>query len=511
MGVIFQPHPGPQQRFMEFGGRYALIGGAAFGGKTDCLRWYPFKQIAVETQRQAAREITSSLGRAIIFRRTMPELREIIDRNHREFRLIDPGVVWKQNDATWTFSCGYKYMVGHMEDAKDWMKYYGFEYTFIGWDELTTFTEEQYDQLDTRLRTKDPVLADMLWNRAGTNPVGPGLEWVRRRFVEIAPPGKVVIRRFKIAANDNGAKATTEERRQIFIPAKVDDNLSVDVNAYKATLLSKGATSTIARQLLHGDWWVVHGAWVGDLWDPAVHVCKPFKIPKSWPRFRSCDYGFANFASVDWWAVDPDGNLICYRNLTVKKHNAEMLAYRIKELEMQNDEWDVARGCSRLSGPLDYESFGQRGHAGPTIAETFFEVGVHWNRCDKDRHAAADQIRWRLTRRTGHPTRVDDKKKPVMCVPGICWFDTCVSPIRTIPALPSDENDPEVPDTTANDHNWDSVAYACLSRPMRADKAVAETDWWDNDADDLAAARRKRTVQPMLGYPGLRRHRGDKN
>lgn len=502
MSVIFQPHPGPQTRFMEFGGRYALIGGAAFGGKTDCLRWYPFKQIMVETERKRRGEIQSSLGRGIVFRRTMPELREIIDRNHREFRLIDPSVVWKENDKTWTFGCGYKYMVGHMEDPKDWIKYYGYEFTFLGWDELTTFTEEQYDQLDTRLRTKDPVLAKMLWNRAGTNPVGPGLEWVRRRFVEVARPGKVVIRRYHIAANDNGTKASVEETQQIFIPAKVDDNLSVDVNSYKATLLSKGATSTIVRQLLHGDWWVIHGAWVGDLWDPSIHVCKPFKIPKAWPRFRSMDYGYANPASVDWWAVDPDGNLICYRNLTVKKHNAEMLAYRIKEIEMDNDEWDVGRGGSRLSGPLDYESFGQRGHVGPTIAETFLNIGVHWERCDKDRHAGADQIRWRLTRRTGHPTLLGEDKKPALIIPGIRWFDTCISPIRTIPALPADENDPDVPDTKADDHNWDSMQYACLSRPMSADRDKPDRDWWDEE-DDIEAARRKRAERPMLGYPGI--------
>jgi hypothetical protein len=311
-----------------------------------------------------------------------------------------------------------------------------------------------------------------------------------------------VIRRYKIAANDNGTAASVEERKQIFIPAKVDDNLSVDVNSYKATLLSKGATSTIVRQLLHGDWWVIHGAWVGDLWDPSVHVCKPFKIPKSWPRFRSMDYGYANPASVDWWAVDPDGNLICYRNLTVKKHNAEMLAYRIKEIEMANDEWDVQRGGSRLTGPLDYESFGQRGHVGPTIAETFLNIGVHWNRCDKDRHAAADQIRWRLVRRTGHPTKVDENKKPLLIIPGIRWFETCKSPIRSIPSLPSDDNDPEVPDTKADDHNWDSMAYACLSRPMEADKERELVDWWD-DTDDLEAARRKRrAVGQRSGYIG---------
>ncbi len=506
MSVVFQPHPGPQTRFLEFNGRYALMGGAANGGKSECLRWYPFKQILIESERKRRGEIPASVGRSIIFRRTMPELREIMDRCQRDFKLIDPGAAWKEADKTWTMSCGYKYMVGHMEDAKDWLKYYGYEFTFIGWDELTTFTEEQYDQLDTRLRSTDPVLSKMLWNRAGTNPVGPGLEWVRRRFVECAAPGRVVVRRISIPANDNGP-ASVVERRQLFIPARVDDNLSVDGAAYKATLLSKGATSTIVRQLLHGDWWVISGAWIDDLWDPSVHVCKPFKIPKSWPRFRSCDYGYKNWASVDWYAVDPDGNLICYRNLTVKKHNAQMLAYRIKEIEMDNDEWDVHRGCSRLTGPMDYETFAERGHIGPSIADTMFEVGVHWEKCTKDRHGGADQIRRRLVSRSGHPTLVDKDGKPEMIIPGIRWFDTCVFPIRTIPALPSDDSDPEVPDTKGNDHNWDSLYYACMYRMVSADKDRPNQDWWD-DTDDELAAKRKKRGNGMLGYHGIGRRYG---
>lgn len=512
---LFKPHPGAQTRFMQCKHRYALIGGAAGGGKTDCLLYEPFRQIKIEQERVNRREIASSSGRAIFFRRTMPELREVLDRARRTFPLIDPGVVWNENNKTFTFSCGYKYVFGQMEEPGDWMKYYGFEFTCVLFDELCTFTEEQFDQLDTRIRSTDPVLKHMLYMRAGTNPVGIGLEWVRRRFVEIAPPNTPVEKHIRTPVTVDGVTTyETVVHRQIFIPAHIADNPSIDQAAYAATLVTKSAATR--RALLEGDWYSnTDGAWVGEDWDPAFHVCEPFKIPRGWPKFRSGDYGYSwpGLSSIQWWAVDTDNNLVCYRSLTTGRQNAEMLAYRIKEIEMEAGEWDIERGCSRLRGPLDSSCWNQTGAIGPTIAEAFFNVGVVWDKCDKNRLAAAEQLRQRLVRRTAHPTLKDKNGKPQYIVPGIRWFNTCyshvfspkgakvkVGPIITIPTLPQDETEPDVPDTKGNDHDYDAASYACMARPLSAsnDKETL---------DELAEYKRKlRTTQgPKVGrtgYPG---------
>lgn len=495
---IFRPWPGPQTQFLQWDGYYALFGGAAAAGKTDCLLYDPFRQIKSEEERIQRGEIKRSVGRAGFFRRTMPEIREALDRAKRTFPLIDPGVEWKEQEKTFTFSCGYKYMFCQMEEPGDWIKYYGFEFTWLGFDELCTFTEEQFDQLDTRLRSGDPVLHAMRCIRAGTNPVGIGLEWVRKRFVEVAPPGVPAELHIRVPILKNGkTEIVIERRRQIFIPGKVSDNPSIDQASYTATLMTK--PSAVKRALLDGDWYVSAGAFLADLWDPQVHVCEPFKIPKSWPKYRSCDYGYMAPASVSWWAVDPDGNLVCFRNLTVTKHNAEMLGYRIKEIEIELDLWDMQRGCSKITGPLDFESFGQRGHVGPTIAETMNLVGVHWFRCDKDRKSAADQMRWRLSRRTGHPTIKDENEKAALLVPGIRWFKTCRDPIKTIPVLPADKNDPEVPDTNANDHNYDDASYMCLARPMSGKSDMEDA----YDSDELEQARRKKVASGKRTSYGL--------
>lgn len=516
MSFTFKPHPGAQERFMSFKGRYALFGGAKGGGKSDCLLYDPFRQIKIEQERVNLGEIQWSKGRAIFFRRTMPELREVMDRARRTFPLIDPGVEWHEQTKTWTFSCGYKYMFGQMEEPGDWTKYYGTEFTWIGFDELTLFTEEQFDQLDTCLRSTDPVLRTMLYMRAGTNPVGEGRDWVRARFVEVAPENTPVIRRVETPITENGVKRyEIVEHWQIFIPAKVQDNPSVDQAQYASILAGKSAT--VRRQLLEGDWYAGgEGAWVGEDWDASIHICKPFKIPPGWPKFRTGDYGYSwpGLASIQWFASDTAGNFVCYRSLTTVRQNAEMLAHRVREIEMDAGEWDVQRGCSKLRGPLDNSCWSQMGNVGPTIAESFWNVGVIWDKSEKDRHAAAEQFRQRLVRRTAHPTLKHKDGKPVYCVPGIRWFDTCysyvlnprgkkvkVGPIVTIPILESDENDPDVPNTKGNDHDWDSAAMGCLYRPLPAlDDKVPR--------DELAELRRrmKESGEPKIGrtgYPGL--------
>lgn len=502
--ILFQPDPGPQTQFMQWDGRYALVGGAAFGGKSELMRWDPWKQIEVETERVRRGEIKSSTGRAIFFRRTMPELREVMDRCRADFKLIDPGAEWHEQTKTWTMSCGYKYMFGQMEEEKDWTKYQGFQFTWVGFDELTSFTEEQYDKLDVWLRSKDPVLKTMLSMRASTNPIGPGLEWVRARFVEIAPPGTPVTVRVKVTINEDGQKAKkTVERRQIFIPMRVSDNSHVDEAEFAATLSTK--SSATRRALLEGDWYVIQGSCFGELWENDIHVCKPFKIPQGWTKFRSGDYGYSwpGLSSIQWWAVDTDGNFTCYRSLTIGGLNAAELGIKIREIEIDAGEWDIRADCSKLSGPLDSSCFSVDGSVGLTKGHTMNKIGLRWSeapRSETIRGNAADQIRQRLTRRTG----------PDGDIPGIRWFDTCwnyiprprgkirVGPIITIPAVPADETKPDVWDTKANDHDTDSCAYACMYRPLVPNSDTVTQD----DQDELARARRKAKTAQTTGKSG---------
>lgn len=460
-------------------------------------------QLRGEHERWTRREIKRSKGWAIFFRKEMPRLIQTIQKALALYKAIDPSGKWNENKSTFTFSCGYTVQFAHLEGANDHLNHQGAEFTLVIFDEVCDFDEDVYQFICTRLRTSDPVLVPQLRIRLATNPVGPGLEWVRKRFYDKAPHGRVILRE---TVPVSSGEIVTRER--MFIPALLRDNPSLGAD-YEAELRAK--PKHIREALLNGDWNVNVGSMFADDFDREIHVIRPFRIPRSWYRFRSGDYGYAAHSSVSWWAVDPDDNMICYRNLYVRKHTAEQLAQRILDCESEDmDEYDHDNRCSRLTGPLDpacWAKSGVRGAFGPSIAETMIAMGVPWHRGDNQRVAGWNQIRQRLIAR--RPSEmlprliVDDNGKPTKRkeFPAIMWFDHCAAPIRYLPAAPADKNKQDDIDTKyAHDHSPDETRLACMSRPFASDDPDGESPWWKERDDDIAVARKKRT----LGYGGLR-------
>ena len=88
---------------------------------------------------------------------------------------------------------------------------------------------------------------------------------------------------------------------------------------------------------------------------------------------------------------------------------------------------------------------------GPSIAESMAIVGVTWRRADNKRKVGADCVRQRLVGHDGKPM--------------LYFLDSCDDAIRTLPTLQHDDTDPEDVDTDAEDHAYDEIRYACMSRP----------------------------------------------
>jgi hypothetical protein len=111
-------------------------------------------------------------------------------------------------------------------------------------------------------------------------------------------------------------------------------------------------------------------------------------------------------------------------------------------------------------------------------------VGVFWQKATKGRRMAAQQIVKRLRQR-GHNGR-----------PGLMFFETCGKCISTIPALATDEQDPEVPRKGGPDHWYDAVSYAVSGNPLPSGR---EDDSGDDDEPEEAAGNVSRG---RYGYGG---------
>jgi hypothetical protein len=213
--IPHKPHP-KQAEFLALDCREALYGGAAGGGKSDALLMAALQYVHLPGYA------------ALILRRTFRDLDQpdAIMARAKEWLKGTPAT-WNALAKRWTFPSGATLTFGYCANADDIYQYQGAALQFIGWDELTQFPERPYRYMFSRLRRLDG--SDIPPRvRAATNPGGIGHEWVRQRFL----------------ANPSSARP--------FIPARLEDNPSLDKADYLSSLAELDATTL--RQLRDGVW-----------------------------------------------------------------------------------------------------------------------------------------------------------------------------------------------------------------------------------------------------------------
>ena len=414
--VIFRPNDGPQTDFLAASETDVLYGGAAGGGKSYAM--------LVDPLRFAHR----GAHRALILRRSMPELRELIDKSRELYPKAFPGCKYKEVEKLWNFPSGAKIEFGFLERDADVYRYQGQAYSWIGFDEIThQATEFSWNYLASRLRTTDPEIIPYM--RCTANPGGVGAHWVKKRYITPSPPNES----FK---GEDGLSRK-------FIPARLDDNPYLAHDGRYEQML-KALPPTQRRQLLEGDWEVAEGAAFTEF-DRNIHIIDPFEIPIHWDRIKGIDYGYASESACVWGAIDRDDNtLIIYRELYRKGLLATDLAFMLTEMEL-NDPMSVP-------GVLDTACWNRTGQTGPTVGETLTKAGHKLRRADKNRVAGKIQIHEYL--------KVQQSGRPKLQI-----FNTCPNLIRELQSIPLDKSNPEDVDTHAPDHAYDALRYLIMSRP----------------------------------------------
>lgn len=444
--VIWSPQP-RQIQFMQRPEFECLYGGAAGGGKSDAL-------IA-----EALRQVHIPHYKALILRRTYPQLSELIDKSRLIYPASHPGARYNSTEHTWHFPSGAQIVFGSMQREADKLNYQGKAYDFIGFDELTHFTSTQYSYLYSRCRPNGP--GTRCYIRATTNPGGIGHNWVKEKFITPAPPMTPMWH--KVTVRDPAGKPISIARARIFVPATVFDNQAL-LNNDPGYLASLGMLPEAERKaLLYGDWDSFSGQ-VFSEWrnDPAhyddrrwTHVVNPFPIPDYWPIYRAMDWGYSKPFSVGWYAVAPGGCLYRIRELygctgdpdVGVKWTPQQTARKIREIEAD----DPMLAGKDILGVADTAIFAS--DDGEPVVEAFEQQGIYFDKGDKHRIPGKMQCHYRLA--------FDEDGKPMFQV-----FKTCKHFIRCVPALVYDETNVEDVDTSQEDHNYDEWRYMCMSRPI---------------------------------------------
>ncbi len=446
--IIWQPQP-KQRAFMARNEYECLYGGAAGGGKSDALL------------NEALRQVHIPNYRGLILRKTYPQLEALISRSMELYKRAYPKAKYNGTTACWRFPSGAKIFFGSMQHENDKHKYQGKPYDFIGFDELTHFSRDQYMYLMSRNRPTGP--GTRVYIRGTANPGGIGHGWVKERFIDAAPPMTPIVGEYQVNAPDGSI--ITVRRVRIFVPSTVFDNPALLANDpdYLGTLAMLPEAERNA--LLYGDWNSFEGQ-VFREWrdDPEhyidrlhTHVIAPFMPPKHWRCWRGFDFGYTRPFSVGWYVADSEGKIYRIRELygctTEPNRGVQMdpqeIAAAIREVE-QTDPLLQDREIIGVADPSIFDV-----SRGTSIADMMAEHPnyVTWSPADNTRLAGLQQCHYRL--------RFRGDGDPMFQV-----FNTCKGFIRTVPGLVYDEHKVEDVDTSMEDHIYDEWRYVMMDSPI---------------------------------------------
>lgn len=464
----------PQARQAVFMSRFedeALYGGAAGGGKSDAL--------VIE----ALRQVNVPHYKALILRKTFPQLAELIDKTQNYYRRAFPKARYNGTSHTWTFPSGAKIIFGSMQHSKDKFQYQGQAYDFIAFDELTHFTWDEYNYLFSRNRPNGP--GTRVYIRATANPGGVGHGWVKERFITAMQPMTTIWSDVGISFPDGHTE--TRRKSRIFVPSSVFDNPALLHNDPDYITRLASMPEAEKNALLYGDWDTFSGQ-VFTEWrnDPQrygdrhnTHVIAPFQVPTTWRIWCGLDWGYSRPFSVGWYAVDHERRMYRIRelygctgtpNVGVKWEPVEV-AREIKRIEAEDPNLKD-RKIFRVGDPAIWGSDGTE-----SIGSLFERERIYWEKGDHARIDGKMQVHHRLA--------FDEEGVPLLYV-----FSTCKHFIRTVPNLVYDETDVEDIDTDGEDHIYDELRYVCMKNPI-APRPRAQAPEIKYDPLDLAAGQQQ--------------------
>ena len=510
--VKWQPLPGSQASVICCPADEILYHGTRGPGKTEA-------QLAFYVARCGIGYGTHWTG--IIFDRSYKNLDDVVKKSKAMIPQIFPDARFlsSKSDMRWIFPDGESLLFRHIDKPSDYYNYHGHEYSFIGWNELTKFptseiydmmascnrssflplehspglTEDERDLARERIRKNKTVpkeitaklLPDIpLVTLSTTNPYGPGHNWVKKRWIDRAPPGTLIRKKTRVF-NPRTSQDEDIVTTSVHIFGTYKENKYLDPK-YVATL--DAITDPNKRKAwLGGDWSITAGGALDDIWKAETHVLPRFIVPTNWTIKRSFDWGSSHPFSVGYWAIangesvklpngqefaPPRGSLIRvgevygaergmqpngfygfnYGTNKGIKASARDVARMILEYEedMLADGWFTSKP---EAGPADGQIYNVNEKESGSIAARMEEEGVTFYPADKSRGTRKNGLE--LIRVALENSRMGEG-------PGLYVMDHCESFIETVPGIPRDEKDMDDVDTTSEDHVYDEVRYMVL-------------------------------------------------
>lgn len=507
--VVWRPIPNSSQELaLDTRCQITLYTGARGPGKTDTQLMRFRRRVGVGY---------GAFWRGIIFDKEYKNLEDIITKSKRWFNAFNDGAKFLESASSlkWVWPSGEELLFRVAEKESDYWKYHGHEYPYLGWNELTKYpTSALFDMMMSTNRSSfrpedyPKAIDGDIYNKTGQivfvndgmryelppiplevfatcNPYGPGHGWVKRKFIDVAPYGTVVRKQVKVISPQT-KKEEIVERTQVAIFGSYVENIYLDPQ-YIATL-NEEKDPNRKKAWLTGDWNIVAGGALDDVWNEQVHVLPRFVIPESWRIDRCMDWGSSHPFWIGWFAEANGEEATIIHNgqefsfcpvpgslvLLHEYYGTEEIGSN-KGLKLSAA--DVAKNAKKYenalaltewisgpvwAGPADNQIRDVRESDVETIEEKMAKHGITWIQSDKSpgsRKIGLQLLRDRLesaTRREG---------------PGIYFMEHCRAAISILPTLPRDPDNLDDVDTDAEDHPYDAIRYRVLKSSNKTAKS----------------------------------------
>lgn len=243
-----------------------------------------------------------------------------------------------------------------------------------------------------------------------------------------------------------------------------------------------------------------------------IHVCRPFKIPSWWRRWRANDPGYADPFCFHWFAVSPEGIVYCYREYTrnpkdprvtysgqaresirlsvvgtevgqaERDEKGKQIAESISFTVVGRDAWNrLGRGLSSGKTPSD----------GKSIIDCYTEGGLH-SCIEPPRDTKTDRI---LRKAILHEyLEPFEDERTGRTIAKLQIFSTCTALIEALPNLVNDDNDSEKVslDPHVYTNPYDCCGYGLMAWHTKKSKAPeAEKTVLEKDKERLAKLRQR--------------------
>jgi hypothetical protein len=485
--LIWSPLNGSQTMFLSCDIEEAIYEGTRGPGKTDALLMDFFRDVG---------KGWGSAWTGVLFRRTFPELSDVIEKSKKWFNELAPGAKYNEAKSEWRFKGGERLLFRHFLREADYWSYHGHAYPWIGWEELTTWPDMGgYKRMKSCSRSPRKGMPKRV--RSTTNPYGPGHNVVKDYFgLPISGNKPFHVLR---GLTDKDVEAMPD--RAAFRGRLLENTILLHADpGYITRLRSAARSEAELKAWMEGDWNIVAGGMFDDVWDDGVHVFPrlPWNlIPSSWRIDRSFDWGSSRPFSVGWWAESDGTDLLLPNGRWQSTIRGDLI--RVQEWYGWNGEpnegiralaSDIAKGIKQRE-----KDWGIHGRVRPGVADSsIFDVengtgiardmarrvrldsgenlpGVKWIAADK--RPGSRKLGWERMREMFTNAKRGPNGEPREH-PGLFVTEDCRQFLRTVPVLTRSDRDPDDVNTETEDHIGDETRYRVRSSGRRGGQGKHE-------------------------------------